>query len=289
MCAIFGLIDYGKQLTARQKNKIISVLARACEVRGTDATGIAYNHGGSLRIYKRPLPARKMRFRIPGGVNVVMGHTRLTTQGNEKYNQNNHPFRGELEHAQFALAHNGVLWNDQMLRLEQQLPQTSIETDSYVAAQLIEKQGTLDFDSLKNMAEKVEGSFTFTVLDEQDNVFLVKGDNPLTIYRYDGFLFYASTEDILCKAEKRLRIHHDASYHPAEGDIVKIDKHGDFTCGNFIPKHSYRHYWRQFPRGAYDFMDDMEITLHDDLLDAAKAMGVSEEDVETLFDYGCDA
>ena len=55
MCCLFGLMDYGHSLTTRQKTKIISVLSTACEVRGTDATGIAYNSGGKLRIYKRPL------------------------------------------------------------------------------------------------------------------------------------------------------------------------------------------------------------------------------------------
>ena len=35
-----------------------------------------------------------MRWRIPDDVNVVMGHTRLTTQGNAKHNYNNHPFYG---------------------------------------------------------------------------------------------------------------------------------------------------------------------------------------------------
>ena len=66
-------------------------------MRGTDATGIAYNFNDRLRIYKRPLPARKMKIHIPHGVNVVMGHTRMTTQGNAQFNQNNHPFLGQVD------------------------------------------------------------------------------------------------------------------------------------------------------------------------------------------------
>ena len=54
MCCLFGLIDYGHSLTVSEKNHIITVLSRECEVRGTDATGIAYNHDGCLRIFKRP-------------------------------------------------------------------------------------------------------------------------------------------------------------------------------------------------------------------------------------------
>ena len=139
MCSLFGLIDYDKKLTTKQKKRIVNTLARECEVRGTDATGIAYNFAGRMRIYKRPLPAHKMRLHVPNGVNVVMGHTRMTTQGSEKHNQNNHPFAGKADGKSFALAHNGVLWNDKDLKLLEQLPVTSVETDSYVAVQLIER------------------------------------------------------------------------------------------------------------------------------------------------------
>ena len=90
MCSLFGLIDYGKSLSAKQKNKIISALATACEERGTDASGIAYNSRKRLHIYKRPLAAHLMRWHIPDDATVIMGHTRLTTQGNAKHNYNNH-------------------------------------------------------------------------------------------------------------------------------------------------------------------------------------------------------
>ena len=75
MCCLFGIIDYGQSFSGKQKSKMLSVLARACEARGTDATGIAYLYNKKMRIYKRPLPARKMRFHIPDGVSVIMTHT----------------------------------------------------------------------------------------------------------------------------------------------------------------------------------------------------------------------
>ena len=43
MCCLFGLIDYRGTLTAKQKTRLIRKLSIAAEVRGTDATGIAYN------------------------------------------------------------------------------------------------------------------------------------------------------------------------------------------------------------------------------------------------------
>ena len=170
MCSLFGLIDFKECLSTHTKNKILNTLARECQVRGTDATGIAYNFNDRLRIYKRPIPARKMKIHILHGVNVVMGHTRMTTQGNAQFNQNNHPFLGKVDGNSFALAHNGVLWNDKELRIAENLPLTSVETDSYIAVQLLEQQKALDFDSLKAMAEKVEGSFVFTVLDKDNAI-----------------------------------------------------------------------------------------------------------------------
>ncbi len=94
MCCLFGLMDFNRVLSTHQKNKILSVLSQESEVRGTDATGIAYNFGGKMRIYKRPVPAHRLHIRIPNGVNIVIGHTRMTTQDDAKDNYNNHPFTG---------------------------------------------------------------------------------------------------------------------------------------------------------------------------------------------------
>ena len=109
MCCLYGFMDCHGRLSMKQKNRLISALAIAAEIRGTDATGIAYNSGGILRVYKRPLPGHRMRFRIPGDAAVVMGHARMATQGSAKRNRNNHPFAAHLEGGDFALAHNGVL------------------------------------------------------------------------------------------------------------------------------------------------------------------------------------
>ena len=152
MCCLFGMIDYRDTLSRRQKTRMVRALAEASEARGTDAAGIAYNTGGTLHIDKRPGPAHSIHFTVPGDAKVIMGHTRMTTQGSALKRQNNHPFAGRARREGFALAHNGVLYNDKLLRRIHDLPQTSIETDSYIAVQLIEKQGALNFDSLRFMA-----------------------------------------------------------------------------------------------------------------------------------------
>jgi len=280
MCSLFGIIDYGKVLGTRDKNKILAVLSRECEVRGTDATGIAYNFGNSIHVYKRPVAARRMRFHVPNGVSVVMGHTRMTTQGSAKQNYNNHPWATQ----NFALAHNGVLWNDRYLRETESLPYTLVETDSYVAVQLLEKSKTLNFQTIGAMAEKVQGSFVFTILDRQNSIYFVRGDNPLAIFCYDGFYLYASTEQILCRTEERLGLRHFRSIQTQEGDILKIDRNGKCSWGKFQPSDvwGYRYdYWDEF--------EQMPAYGNHYLIDAAKTMGVPPEDVQMLLNHGCDA
>ena len=286
MCSLFGLIDFKECLSTHTKNKILNTLARECQVRGTDATGIAYNFNDRLRIYKRPIPARKMKIHIPHGVNVVMGHTRMTTQCNAQFNQNNHPFLGKVDGNPFALAHNGVLWNDKELRVAENLPLTSVETDSYIAVQLLEQQKALDFDSLKAMAEKVEGSFVFTVLDKDNAIWFIVGDNPLCVMFYDGFLIYASTQEILCKAIKKLRLKAPTDIlEQKEGEILKIDRAGQLTTGSFTPHTTFERWWRKYPYYRSYYEDTP--ANYDDLFSVAKAFGVSTDEIQALLDYGC--
>ena len=297
MCCLFGMIDYGHNFSGKPKSRILSVLAKECEARGTDATGIAYNHANKLRIYKRPLPARRMRFRIPNGVSMIMGHTRMTTQGSAHKNENNHPFAGNTPAGAFALAHNGVLYNDHWLRNSLKLPKTEIETDSYIAVQLIEKMEALDFTSLRFMAEEVEGSFCFTILDAEDNVYFVKGDNPLCLYHYPrlGLYLYASTEAILTKAIRRMGRQFGLSEKVSleAGDIMKIDRCGQQERGSFDASVLYFRYYQPVRR-AHSFAENCCVPLHDDfelayideLKTVARWHGFDADDIDTRLQEG---
>ena len=294
MCCLFGMIDCHGRFNAREKAHILSVLASECEERGTDATGIAYCSHGHLTIYKRPLAAHRLRFRIPEDSRVIMGHTRMTTQGKASRNRNNHPFLGNAAGEMFALAHNGILYNDQLLRRTNHLPRTKIETDSYIAVQLIEQKKALDFFSLKYMAEQVEGTFTFTVLDQQEHLYFVKGDNPLCLYHYPrhGVYLYASTEAILTRALNRLHLPLD---NPERidlmcGDILKISASGQqamsaFDASSLVLPWGYWPMWpdsRKTPRKK----KTAEQEYLDELKSVACCYGFSPESVDRLLESG---
>ncbi len=293
MCCLYGIMDCRRALTAKQKNQILSALATAAEARGTDATGIAYNDHGKLRIYKRPWPAHSMRFRVPEDARVVMGHTRMTTQGAASRNRNNHPFEGRAGGQRFALAHNGVIWNDDFLRRGLSLPQPNIETDSYIGVQLIQRKNTLDFASLRYMAEQVEGSFTFTVLDTTDNLYFIKGDNPLCIYHYPrlGLYLYASTEEILQKALSHTPLS-GRGYDriPIEcGEILRITREGairreEFDDSNLLMVHSR---YSMYGFGLDGFpVHSTKRTYLDELKSVAAAFGFTPESIDRLMGQG---
>lgn len=90
MCCLFGLIDYKGGLSYQQRKRIIRALAIEGEQRGTDATGYAWYHNGRIIIKKSSKAAHEYQVHMPRDVKVVMGHTRLTTQGNYHNNRNNH-------------------------------------------------------------------------------------------------------------------------------------------------------------------------------------------------------
>ena len=295
MCCLFGLIDTQLRFTGKQKSKLLHVLASASEVRGTDATGVAYGSGEILHIYKRPIPGHKLNFYIRDNSRFAMGHARMTTQGNASRNRNNHPFRGILQAGPFALAHNGVLYNDMTLRERLHLPKTRIETDSYIAVQLIEQKGVLSFDSLRYMAEQLRGSFTITVLDSADSLYIVKGDNPFCLYFYPscGLYVYASTKEILEAALEKSWL----SCLQAErvdlscGDILRIDSRGQVSK-QWFDSSNLLDYWYGSPWLCRSYLPRKaekaasQAPYLENLKSVAPSFGYTPEAIDRLFASG---
>lgn len=293
MCCLFGLYDYGQSLSAKQKSRIISALAVAAEARGTDAAGIAYLSGSHLSIYKRPLPAHRLRFRVPAAANVIMGHTRMTTQGSSHRNYNNHPFYGQTGSMGFALAHNGVLRNDRSLQVQKKLPVSKIETDSYVIVQLLEQAGKLDLQTLGAISELLRGSFTYTVLDSHAQLFIVRGNNPFCLYHFpaQGIYVYASTKEILNAALRKFRKHLSSGRFEEiavkEGEILRLSTDGirktqTFSIDFLFPLSAYL----PLRSVAFDPWNARSASYVDELKSVAGAFGYLPEDVDDLLADG---
>lgn len=300
MCSVFGLLDYQGRLTPAERLRIIRTLGNAAEIRGTDATGIAYVQGDGIHIQKAPRPAHLMHYRISPDARYIMGHTRATTQGNESFNPNNHPFPGKAGKMPFALTHNGMLFNDLELRREHRLPRTKIQTDSYVAAQLLEKWGEVSHNSLKRMAELLRGTFTITVLDGDNNLYFVRGNNPLTIYLFPerGFYLYASTTEILDAALLRLGMAGEVrtGIKVSQGDILQIKGDGKRVLTRFDDAHLsmrscyyYGGYYDWYPIAGSGAHKGEKDDYLEEVIRYGGVLGIPETELRLLAEAGYDA
>ena len=291
MCALFGFLDYGKKIDFYTKMKLIKELSIAAESRGTDATGIAYVKNREITIFKKAKPAHKLSLYFPNDTTCVMGHTRMTTQGDEKFNANNHPFDGYAGKS-FALAHNGVLYNDNILKQTENLPSTEIQTDSYAAVQLIEKEKKLNFTTIKNMAETVMGSFMFTILDEDNTLYFVKGSNPIYLVQFKelGLYVYGSTKEIVHTAIAKtvLRFAKGNLIDLDEGDILSIDKNGEMRKDLFtFYEDSY--FSKNYTGFEWSYLyQEQDESMTDILIENCVNFGIEPEDIYALLDCGYD-
>ncbi len=261
MCAIYGFLDYGKKTSARKLKVLIRELSIAAECRGTDATGISYVRNGRMVTFKRPKPAHKMKLYFPHGTTAVIGHNRLTTQGSEQKNYNNHPFEGRNAKHNFTLAHNGILYNDKEICKLYAFPQTKVETDSYAAVQFLEQEESINMESIRHMAEIVDGTFVFTILRDDNTLFLVKGNNPLTICRFPalGLYVYASTKEILHLALQAAKFAMPFEEIPVKtGEIIQLNADGKLSRECFTVKDDLRcgYYWQDW-MGRFDTDGDV--------------------------------
>ena len=312
MCGLFGFSTYQEKV-AHDLTKLTNSLALQSSIRGTDATGVAFCVGGHIQIHKEAAPAHKLKFTHPSNICAMIGHTRHATQGSEKQNRNNHPFSGRVPDARFALAHNGVLSNDDRLQKQYKLPKSKIETDSYVAVQLIEHQKELTFDSLRFMAETVSGSFSFSILDDQNNVYLVKGDSPLSIlhFPHEKTYVFASTDEILYRSlidSPLFDALKEREYEKVPitcGTILKICPDGKLETESFHFSHYVGRGWWEYggltlngsgkTNGAKSARDAYveELKIHaaymgfdPDFVDELLEEGITPEELEDYI-YGC--
>jgi hypothetical protein len=164
------------------------------------------------------------------------------------------------------------------------LPKTRIETDSYVAVQMLEKLGEISLGSLAEISENLEGSFTITVLT-RDGLYMSKGNNPLCVYRFPklGAYVYASTEELLRHGLYKTALD-GMKYEEtdiAQGEVMKIDTYGKITKTLFENPDLLQDDWHYY---GYKGESYMELVL-----EYAGLLGFSEHELALLLDAGFDA
>ncbi len=295
MCALYGFINYGKILSKKELKKLVRNLSIASELRGTDASGVAYVRNGKIVIYKKPQPSHEVNFYFPqpshevnfyfpSDITILTGHTRMATHGDARNNYNNHPFVGHTAESDFALCHNGVLFNYEQVQKQEQLPKTKIKTDSYVAVQLIEKYGKADFETIGKMSEIVNGSFIFTVLTDEEKLYISKWNNPICLLHFQklGIYVYTSTKEIMQMALRGTIFEKQTVdvIPVSEGEMVSIDKNGIIERSRFTPE--YDDFFGYCGCRAFRETEDYDSYL----CEYGNMFGVSNEEIMMLYEMG---
>ena len=139
------------------------------------------------------------------------------------------------------------------------------------------------------------GSYTFSILDADNNLWLVKGSNPLHLIHFPDLQLYvyASTQEIMNKALKtvRLKKFRYTVIESHEGDILLIDCCGNIQRSKFTPKEDDWHGFRCFSSGLYGWdsiapADDPLDDSYAALIELCGYFGVDEDDVMYLFEMG---
>lgn len=249
MCGIFGYINYGELIDNEQMEKIYLALSKECSIRGGLASGISYVSQGKILIQKAPCDITRAGFSIPRDTITLMAHCRFDILNNYMMNINNHPFLGRTANdVPYAFAHNGILAEIRQLRDRYDLAETDIETDSYGAVQLLNTLDEVNIENLKYLCERVDGSYAFTILDGENNLYLCRGDVPIFLVHFKEYklYLYISTRDLFEAAISNTEL--DYAYrtnnvearqspvsiiHLQKGDIVRITQEGELSRGCF--------------------------------------------------------
>lgn len=163
------------------------------EERGDDATGVAFiTKDGHVRIVKASLPAHVfvktreyrdlMEMVKKASSGILLGHTRLATQGGFEDNRNNHPF-----HVGTVVGvHNGVVTNyyDKLMFM----PDVEGECDSEIIFHSLARRSGkagLNQARIQEALRVLEGDFALAFVDliRPTELHLVRQTNPLSVMR----------------------------------------------------------------------------------------------------------
>ncbi|MCE1187624.1 MAG: hypothetical protein LWX56_00665 [Ignavibacteria bacterium] len=259
MCGIMGFYCFGEKKPDKPK---IATMFELLESRGRDASGFAFIREGNLIVQKAPIRSSIMThskewqdLELPA---IFIAHTRMKTQGTEQNNKNNHPLFNKQG---LCLVHNGMIHNDKEI-FGKQNRDGEVDSEAILAVLSSKCKG----DKIKQVFEKLEGSFAFALIDKNnpDRLVLVKKDNPLELYydEADDILFFCSEADIMREA---LGIHKNSKrgFNTGEGMFHHYSMENNYAL--IINKDGVESYKRYSPRkdfyGYRDFYRGDELMV----------------------------
>lgn len=205
MCGIAGF-SLAPKSSINARTLAHNLLAEI-EYRGSHASGFGFINGDSLGFHKDAVPGSQLPLKsLPRNAKTVVLHTRFATQGDVKDNTNNHPVISP--NGRIGLVHNGVITNDDELRLTEELfpfKDKIAAVDSAVIPAVLQEVGTDGFAALSGYA-----AVSWIDIDDGPilNVAVLKDSPVVWTQLADGSFVFASTEPLLHKALEKSGLWH---------------------------------------------------------------------------------
>lgn len=239
MCGIFGFIK--TEESKLDGLKMAKVFGHFSESRGKDASGLAINNPllgvKSANNFSRAFVSHdwsvlrnNLNAISRASRNILIGHTRLATNGDASVDENNQP----VILNDFIGVHNGIICNTKSIEIKFEINQVVSELDSEVLFKAIhnsfgknvgddsaENRSSRWVSSLSEVYDSIEGAASIAIVTNSDE--LVLATNIGSIYSYCGFGFMVFSSEKLTLEDSldKLNIAFDKS------KIVQIKAH---TC-----------------------------------------------------------
>ncbi len=205
MCGIFGIaIGENLKLTPKELMQIVNSIFKLSESRGKEASGIAARFQNSIYVFKEPITSSKLvktpqykelfnqtlKTQAYDGAQLmapllIMGHSRLQTNGQSEINTNNQPV---VKDGAVGI-HNGIIVNDsQLWNHFSQIKKTyDVDTEVFLSLlQMYRAQGKSLIEAVKLVFGQIEGSASVALQFDDINNFALASNT--------GSLYMASSQ-----------------------------------------------------------------------------------------------
>jgi glutamine---fructose-6-phosphate transaminase (isomerizing) len=219
LCGIFGLLISEKlKFSPKELKQIVDSMFKLSESRGKEASGLALRLKESIYILKEPIASSRLvktskykdlfnnTLKTEGYDNsqlstpiLILGHSRLQTNGQSEINTNNQPV---IVNGAVGI-HNGIIVNDDKLWKSFPTLKKKYDVDTEVFLSLLQmfrSQGKSLMEAVRLVFENIEGSASVAVqFDDENNLVLATNTGSLYMaFSQNGkVLIFASEKYIL--------------------------------------------------------------------------------------------
>ncbi|MBD3311253.1 MAG: hypothetical protein GF349_01995 [Candidatus Magasanikbacteria bacterium] len=215
MCGIFGaVIPKKNKFDDKELEKFTQKLFKFSESRGKEASGLARLFPKKIDVIKEPFPSSfltkihkfKKIISEKSDSFVIMGHTRLVTNGTLEKKENNQPVVRE----DIVTVHNGIIVNEKDIWSEIKDVEREFEVDTELIPVLLRKylkNGDSFSIAISKTFSKIEGMASICAFfTDSDHILLATNNGSLYFLKdKNNYLIFASEYNILKSLCKKFK------------------------------------------------------------------------------------